>query len=256
MNVVWDPDHYLHFGGHRLRPALDLMARVPVSAPERIVDLGCGAGNVARFLGEYWPHARITGVDQSPEMLAKAFNEGLDVTWVEADLRAWSPDEAPNLIFSNAVLQWCDDHETLLPRLLSFVAPGGVLAVQMPRNHGAASHTCMAAAAKAGPWADKLAPLLREQPVAEPDYYYDLLSPLAWRLDIWETEYSQILEGENPVVEWIRGTALKPLLDALDDEEKAGFEANYAKRIAAAYPPSANGKTLFPFRRLFIIAQH
>lgn len=238
-----------------MRPALDLMARVPASAPERIVDLGCGAGNVTRFIGEYWPRARIIGVDSSPEMLAKAFAEGLDVTWLEADLRDWQPEEAPDLIFSNAVLHWCDDHDTLLPRLLEFLAPRGVLAMQMPRNHHAPSHTCMVEAARSGPWAEKLRPFLREQPVAPPDYYYDLLTPLTWRLDIWETEYCHVLDGDNPVVEWTRGSALKPLLDALDVEEQTAFEADYAKRIAAAYPPSGNGKTLFPFRRLFVIAQ-
>jgi len=254
--VAWDPDHYLHFGGHRIRPALDLMARIPVSAPERIVDLGCGAGNVARFLGEYWPRARITGVDSSPEMLTKAFAEGLDVTWLEADIAEWVPDEPPDVIFSNAALHWCDDHATLLPRLLGLIAPGGVLAIQMPRNHAAPSHTCMAAAAKSGPWAQKLTPILREQPVQPPAFYYDLLSPLVWRLDIWETEYCQVLDGDNPVVEWTRGTALKPLLDALDDDdEKTAFEADYAQRIESAYPQRGDGKTLFPFRRLFIIAQ-
>jgi trans-aconitate 2-methyltransferase len=185
--VAWDPDRYLHFGGYRIRPALDLMARVPLAAPDRIVDLGCGAGNITRYIADYWPNARICGIDSSPEMLARAFAEGLDVTWLEADLRAWRPDDALDLIFSNAALQWCDEHHELVPQLLGYLAPRGVLAIQMPRNYGAPSHTCMAEAAAAGPWAEKLRPLLRQLPVAAPDFYYDLLSPLSWRLDIWET---------------------------------------------------------------------
>ncbi len=254
--MSWDPDHYLHFGGHRVRPALDLMGRVPLATPERIADLGCGPGNVTRLLNDYWPRARITGVDNSPEMLSKAFAEGLDVTWLEADIREWAPEEPFDLIFSNAALQWCDGHEELFPALFSFVAPQGVLAVQMPRNHQAPSHVCMTEAVRAGSWASTLEPHLREQPVAEPRFYHHLLAPLAWRVDIWESEYLQVLQGENPVVEWTRGTALKPLLDALVDEgERADFEAAYAERIAHAYPPDEDGKTYFPFRRLFIIAQ-
>jgi trans-aconitate 2-methyltransferase len=253
--VAWDPDNYLHFGGHRIRPALDLMARVPLSTPERIVDLGCGTGNIARFLKDYWPGARLTGVDSSAEMLARAFADGLDVTLIEADLREWQPEDAPDLIFSNAVLHWCDDHAALFPRLLNFLAPRGVLAIQMPRNHSAPSHTCMTEAARSGPWAEKLEPVLREQPVETPEYYYDVLKPHAWRLDIWETDYMQVLEGDNPVVDWTRGTALKPLLDELDENEKIAFEFEYARRLQAAYPKAGDGKTLFPFKRLFIIAQ-
>jgi len=253
--VAWDPDNYLHFGGHRIRPALDLMARVPLTTPERIVDLGCGTGNIARFMKDYWPSARLTGVDNSAEMLARAFADGLDVTLIEADLTEWQPEDAPDLIFSNAVLHWCDDHAELFPRLFDFLAPRGVLAIQMPRNHSAPSHTCMAEAVRSGPWADKLAPVLREQPVETPEFYYDVLKPNAWRLDIWETDYMQVLEGDNPVVDWTRGTALKPLLDALDENEQIAFEFEYARRIQAAYPKAADGKTLFPFKRLFIIAQ-
>ncbi len=254
MTVTWDPTRYLAFAGPRLQPAIDLLARVALAAPAEVVDLGCGAGNVTRLLAQRWPAARVTGVDSSPEMLARAATEAPGIAWSQADVAAWSPAAPVDLVFSNAALHWLDGHAALFPRLLAALKPGGVLAVQMPRNHCAPSHTGMAAAAAAGPWATKLEPLLRRQPVAEPGFYYDLLVPRVAALDIWETEYLHVLEGADPVVRWTSGTALKPLLDALGERERADFVADYAARMRVAYPPRPDGKTLFPFRRLFILA--
>jgi trans-aconitate 2-methyltransferase len=250
----WDPAKYLEFAGPRLRPALDLLARVPATAPAEVHDLGCGAGNVTRLLRERWPEARVTGVDGSAAMLAAARAAVPGVAWVQADLATWRPPRPADLVFSNAALHWLDDHAALFPRLAASLAPGGVLAVQMPRNHGAPSHTEMVAAAEAGPWAARLAPALRTRPVAEPAVYHDILAPHVARLDIWETEYLHVLEGPNPVVEWTRGSALKPLLDRLEEPARSAFAAEYAARIARAYPPRPDGRTLFPFRRLFIVA--
>ena len=250
----WDPSQYLKFSGPRLQPALDLLARIGTEAPATVVDLGCGAGNVTRLMTRRWPDARISGIDGSAEMLAKARAEDGDIEWLEADLKTWSPPRPADVVFSNAVFHWLDHHESLFPHLLSQVAPGGVLAVQMPRNHGAASHAYMIEAAHAGPWRAALEPVLRPSPVAPPEAYYDILAPRAAVLNIWETVYTHVLEGDNPVVEWTRGTALKPLLDALDDGPREAFLAEYAARIAAAYPRRADGRTLFPFRRLFILA--
>lgn len=253
--TAWDPQQYLRFAGHRLRPAIDLLTQIDLSSPSRIVDLGCGAGNVTVLLRDRWPGAAVTGVDGSAEMLAKAREAAPDIAWVEADMGAWAPEAPPDLIYSNAALHWLGGHGTLFPRLLDAVAPGGVLAVQMPRNFGAPSHTLMAEAARAGPWRDTLEPLLKPSPVAEPAFYHDLLAPRAAALDIWETEYLQALEGDDPVAEWTKGTWLKPLLDALDGPERAGFEADYRARVRAAYPRRPDGRTLFPFRRLFLIAR-
>ena len=250
----WDPGKYLEFAAPRLRPALDLLGRVPLQTPATIYDLGCGAGNVTRLLAERWPAAAVTGVDGSPAMLATARAAVPAVTWLEADLATWRPPRPADLLFSNAALHWLDGHERLFPRLVADLASGGVLAVQMPRNHGAPSHTEMVAAAEAGPWRERLTPLLRARPVAEPAVYHDILAPHVSRLDVWETEYLHALEGQNPVVEWTRGSALKPLLDALAEPERSGFLAEYSRRIARAYPPRPGGRTLFPFRRLFIVA--
>jgi trans-aconitate 2-methyltransferase len=250
----WDPAKYLEFAGPRLQPALDLLSRVPLHAPAAVYDLGCGAGNVTRFLAERWPSAAVTGVDGSPAMLARARAAVPTLTWQEADLGTWRPPRPADLLFSNAALHWLDDHAHLFPRLIEGLAPGGVLAVQMPRNHRAPSHTAMVTAAEAGSWRERLRPLIRAHPTGEPAFYYDAITPHVSHLDIWETEYLHVLEGENPVVEWTRGSALKPLLDGLEEPERSRFEAEYASRVARAYPPRPDGRTLFPFRRLFIVA--
>jgi trans-aconitate 2-methyltransferase len=252
--VPWDPAQYLKFAGHRLRPALDLLNRIDLSAPSAVYDLGAGTGNVTRLLRARWPDAAITGVDDSAEMLAKAAAESPDVTWEQADLSTWRPSRPADLIFSNAALHWLPDHAKLFPALLAGLAPGGVLAVQIPRNFSAPSHTSISEAARSGPWRAKLEPLLRPAPVAEPDVYYGLLASMAASLDMWETEYVQILEGDDPVKEWVKGTWLRPLLDALSGHERDDFENAYAALVARAYPKRADGRTLFPFRRLFILA--
>jgi len=252
--VPWDPAQYLKFAGHRLRPAIDLLGRVDLAAPAEVYDLGCGTGNVTRLLKDRWPDARVTGVDASPDMLARAAVGAPDIRWEPADLAAWAPPGRPDLIFSNAALHWVGDHRRLFPALLGALAPGGVLAVQMPRNFGAPSHTLIAEAARSGPWRAILEPLLRPDPVPEPSFYYGLLAPGAASLDLWETEYLQVLEGERPVVEWTKGTWLRPLLDALEEPDRARFEARYAEMVARAYPPCPDGRTLFPFRRFFAVA--
>ena len=250
----WDPSQYLKFAGPRLRPALDLLARIEAEAPRTVYDLGCGAGNVTRLLAGRWPDASVTGVDGSASMLAKARTGGGAVDWIEADLAKWTPGTPADVLYSNAAFHWLDDHATLCPRLHAHLGTGGVFAVQMPRNHGAPSHTLMVETARSGPWSARLEPVLRPAPVAPPEAYYDILAPITTSLEVWETIYTHVLEGPDPVVEWTRGTALKPLLDALDGDGQADFLARYAARMAAAYPPRPDGRTLFPFRRLFILA--
>jgi trans-aconitate 2-methyltransferase len=187
-------------------------------------------------------------------MLAKAATESPGIEWQQADLGTWRPERPPTVIYSNAALHWLDDHEELFPAIFASLAPGGVLAVQIPRNFSALSHTSITATALDGPWRATLEPLLRPAPVAAPEFYYDLLAPRAASLDMWETEYLQVLEGDNPVKEWTKGTWLSPLLDALDEPHRSDFEQAYAERVAAAYPQRNDSKTLFPFRRLFMIA--
>ena len=256
MRVSWDPSQYLRFADERARPAVELLARIEAASPRVVYDLGSGAGNVTRLLRLRWPEALITGVDASKEMLERARETLPGVRWVQADLATWQAPQPADVIYSNAALHWIGDHEQLFPRLMGSLTTGGVLAVQMPRNFGSASHTAIAEVARGGPWRAALEPLLRARgsPVQGPSFYYDLVEPLAARIDIWETEYIHVLSGSDPVKEWTKGTALRPFLEVLAEADRAKFEERYAQLVAKAYPPRPDGRTLFPFRRLFIVA--
>jgi len=253
---TWDPNQYLKFADHRLRPALDLMARIPLDSPRGIYDLGCGPGNITRLLAERWPGAAVTGIDSSADMLAKARREAPDVAFRQADIAHWSPPAPADLLFSNATLHWLDDHALLLPRLAAQLAPGGVLAIQLPCNRDSPSHLLMDATAVDGPWRTRLSQVRQVyRSVETPDAYYRILAPVARQVDIWETTYLHVLEGDNPIVEWTKGTALRPYLDVLDEQERGAFLAAYSARIAAAYPKQPDGRTLLAFRRIFFIAR-
>jgi trans-aconitate 2-methyltransferase len=251
--MTWNPEQYLKFSQPRLRPAIDLLARVDAE-PKLAFDLGCGAGNVTRLLAERWPRAVIVGIDDSAEMLTRAAKGLPAVRWVQQSLATWRAEAPADLIYTNAALHWLPDHARLFPHLVSQLAPGGTLAVQMPRNFLAPSHTLIGETVDSGPWRARLQHLLSPPPVGDPHFYHQLLVPLASSLDIWETEYLQVLEGKDPVKEWTKGTWLKQFLDSLaSDDERNDFEADYARRLLKAYPPQSDGKTLFPFRRLFIV---
>lgn len=251
--MAWDPAQYLKFADHRLRPAIDLLNRIDAEAPAEVFDLGAGTGNVTRLLKRRWPNAHVTGVDGSAEMLSRAA-EIPDISWQHSDLADWRAPRPADVIYSNAALHWLGDHHALFPALLRSLAPGGVLAVQMPRNFLAPSHALVADAARQGPWRTTLETLLRPVPVEEPSFYYDVLAPHAGSVDLWETEYLHVLEGPDPVKEWMKGSWLSPLLAALPEPERSDFEAHYAGLVAEAYPRRTDGRTLLPFRRLFIVA--
>lgn len=256
----WDPAQYARFSDHRLRPALELMSRISLEAPSIIYDLGCGTGQITRMMSQQWPKAQVFGVDNSREMLDRAAAEADDVQWIEADIREWTPDGAPDLIFSNAALQWVEGHDGLFPRLAGFVRRGGCLAVQMPMSWGLASHRLMRevlanGGLDGGPIGrDALRDSVARNWVAGPETYYDLLAGDGRTLDIWTTEYLQVLVGKDPVVEWVKGTGLRPILHDLDDDSREQFIAEYTRRVALAYPPRADGDTVYPFRRLFMVA--
>jgi len=256
----WDPTIYATFADHRLRPALELLARVPLDAPAVVYDLGCGTGEVTRIIAERWPDADVSGIDNSAEMLAKAGTVPGRVRWIEADIRDWQPEAGPDLIYSNATLHWLDGHHELFPRLLGWLNPGGCLAVQMPQSWPAPSHRLMRETlADGGPHGESIGPETVRQAVArnwvhDAGTYYDLLAARVRDLDIWETEYLQVLEGEDSVLAWVTGTGLRPILNGLGDDDRAVFLAEYARRLRAAYPMRPDGRTLYPFRRLFIVA--
>lgn len=251
--MTWDPALYARFAAPRLRPALDLLAQIPLDAPARITDLGCGSGQITQIMAERWPMAQVVGVDQSPHMLDLA-PQGR-CRWICSDMALWRADPPQDLIFSNAALHWLDEHERLFGALAGQVAVGGVMAVQMPRNHQAPSHQLILETAAQGPWADRLRPVLRPCPVGGPEEYYRILAPLCRQVEIWETSYLHVLEGDNPVLDWTRGSTLRPLLAALPEDMAKDFLAAYGDRLKAAYARQADGKTLLPFRRLFMVAR-
>ncbi len=259
--MSWNPGQYLQYEDARLRPALDLLARIGVAAPASVVDLGCGAGNVSRQLAHRWPAARIEGVDGDAAMLerARAATAGDGrFSWTQSDLAAWRPRPSVDVLYSNAALHWLDDHARLFPALFATVAPSGVMAVQMPDNFRAPSHQALFDVASRVPWRERLAPHVRRAPVAAIAAYHEWLEPLAASLDLWAAEYLQWLpkrsDGEHPIVAWTRGTALVPFVAALEDGERQAFVDAFAVRVEEAYPRRGDGSVLFPFRRIFIVA--
>jgi trans-aconitate 2-methyltransferase len=250
--AAWDDAQYLKFGDERTRAARDLLFRVPLARAEHIVDLGCGPGNSTALLRERWPGARITGVDNAPEMLARAGKDHPDIAWVLDDAATYVPDPPADLLFANAVFHWVPDHGALFPALLDRLRPGGVLAVQMPHSFDEPSHRLMR---------ETRAAVAPRQPVAgaavavgDAAFYYDLLAPRARAVDVWRTTYAHVMADAEAIVEWVKGTGLRPYLDDLDEPTRARFLDAYGRAVAAAYPPRADGKRLYPFPRLFIVA--
>jgi trans-aconitate 2-methyltransferase len=253
--TTWDSEQYLRFAEERTRPCRDLAARVALASPRAIVDLGCGPGNSAAVLRERWPGTDVTGIDNAPDMLARARRDHPDFRWEEGDIGSWRPGQTFDLVFSNAALQWVPDHAALLPRLLSYVAEGGALAFQMPANFDAPAHRLMRELAATPRFQDALSGPVREWHVEDVADYYDILSPHASRLDLWATEYQHVMAGAAAITEWYKGTGLRPFLDALPDAAAQGaFLAEYTALVAAAFPARRDGRVLFPFRRVFAVA--
>ncbi|HJU83609.1 MAG TPA: trans-aconitate 2-methyltransferase [Holophagaceae bacterium] len=253
-SLTWNPTQYLQFADTRTRPAADLLARVDLTAPGFVVDLGCGPGNSTELLNRRWPGARILGVDGSPQMVAAARAAHPEWEWQESDIADWTAPEPADLLFANAALHWLPDHAALLPRLLAQLAPGGSLAVQMPRNFDASAHQLIRRTAEEGPWRSHFLNIQDWHPPLEPAAYYGILAPHVRHLDLWETEYLQIMDGPERIVEWAKGTALLPFLGRLDGGERGDFLARYTEAVAEAYPRQPDGKVLFPFKRLFFVA--
>jgi trans-aconitate 2-methyltransferase len=254
---TWDAEQYLRFDDERTRPCRELAARVAIADPDRVIDLGCGPGNSTAVLAERWPKAELTGLDSSPEMVVAARRADPRPAWRVGDIAAWANENGQtyDVVFSNAALQWVDDHPGVFPKLLNHVAPGGALAIQMPGNFDAAAHRIMRELTASPVWRDRFPTRgVREWYVHDLATYYDILAPAA-AVDIWQTEYLHILADSAAIVEWYKGTGLRPFLDALaDDEQRADFLAQYLQCIHQAYPAQRDGRVIFPFRRFFLIA--
>jgi trans-aconitate 2-methyltransferase len=253
----WDPAIYERYKLYRDRAALDLLLQIPGDLdPRQIWDLGCGTGEHAAVLAARHPDASVSGLDASPQMLAVARRRESRVEWIDGDVAAFAPKTAADLIFTNAALQWAPDHQALFPRLAGLLARGGVFACQMPQTWPTAWHEALRETVADAAFADQLSTIGRSSPVAEPEAYYNWLAPICETVDIWSTTYLHVLEGEDPVVDWMMGTGLRPYLDALvDPAMRASFLDAYRERVAHAVPRRADGATLFPFPRLFILAR-
>jgi len=251
----WSAAQYLKFEHERTRPARDLLAKVPLDDPRRVVDLGCGPGNSTELLIERFPKAEVVGLDLSPAMLRQARERLPRGRFIEADLSSWTPEPGTDLLFGNAVFHWVPDHANVLRRLLQALGPGGVLAVQMPDNATQPAVALMDQLVTRGPWAAATAQVKRRhKELLRPEEYYDLFRPLCSHIDIWHTHYNHLMENHASVAEWFKGSGLRPLLAPLDAPMREAFLAKYSEEITLAYPPRCDGKVMLRFPRLFIVA--
>ena len=252
----WDPQQYQRFSRERSRPFFDLVAQVPDDAVQTVADLGCGPGNLTQTLLTRWPNATVCGVDNSLPMLEKArqLASNPKLHFIEGDIATWKPDAPLDRIVSNAALQWVPGHEKVLQHVVSLLAPHGVLAVQMPRNFEEAAHRLLYELIQQDPWADSLSTWRERHFVQTPSWYVETLQNLGLTFDVWETIYQHLLAGEDAVLEWMKGTALRPALTRLPNEQHEPFLDAYKEILRTAYPRGPHG-TLFPFRRLFFVAR-
>jgi trans-aconitate 2-methyltransferase len=255
---MWDPGQYLRYAGERARPFFDLLARVPAEKPGFVADLGCGPGNLTATLARRWPAAEVLGVDSSPEMIAAARAEARQhprLAFTRADMRDWRPGRPVDVLVSNAALQWVPGHLEVIGRWPAMLSPGGWLAFQLPGNYDQPSHTVLKDLARSPRWRDLLADAELNRQARDPAEYLDLLASAGCEVDAWETTYLHVLQGTDPVVEWYRGTGLRPVLSRLTPEQAEEFLADYRAGVSQAYPAAPYG-TVLPFRRVFVVATH
>ncbi|MFG1703821.1 trans-aconitate 2-methyltransferase [Nonomuraea sp. M3C6] len=251
---IWDPETYAVYADERSRPFIELISRVGAVDPDYVVDAGCGSGELTVELGKRWPRATVEGFDSSPAMITKARKLETPVRFAVADVDTWRPDRPMDVIVSNAVLQWVPAHRDVLEHWVEALAPGGWLAFQVPGNFDAPSHVAIRELCASRAWSDRLGDVTRANPVGDPVDYLDLLNDCGCQVDAWETTYTHVLRGADPVLDWVSGTALRPILDLLDQDEQRRFKQDLAKPLAEAYPARSYG-TPFPFRRIFVVAQ-
>lgn len=250
----WNSTLYLKFASERTQPAKDLVQRIELELPSKIIDLGCGPGNSTEVLFQRWPHAQITGVDNSPHMIQEAQAKHPNRTWDIADMKHWAASEPLSLIFSNAAIQWLDHHDLHLQHWMSSLEPGGALAFQIPSSTYALVRQLIHQISHAPKWNERLASARNSLTMHSPALYYDILAPLSHRIDLWETEYFHVLPSHQAIIEWMQGTGLRPFLHPLTATEQNEFLSELLQQVEMGYPLQRDGTVLFPFRRMFAIA--
>ena len=250
----WDPDVYNRYADERGRPFVELLARIRVDSATAVADLGCGPGNLTALLASRWPEATVIGVDSSVEMIAAAGSLATDrLRFVVGDLATWEPDGEVDVVIANAALHWVPGHVDLLARFASWLRPGGALAFQVPDNFGEPSHLLLHELRDSSRWRDRVGEGAdRSAGVERPERYLRAFVAAGLDADVWQTEYLHVLPGEDAVLNWVRGTALRPVLSVLDTDEQEEFVGSYAEALRAAYPRHEFG-TVFPFRRTFAV---
>lgn len=251
--AVWDPARYLQFADDRARPFLDLIAQIPIN-PATIVDLGCGPGHLTKHLRAQWPDAEILGIDESAAMIGRAIGDNTDplANFDVADVTEWTPNRTYDLMISNAMFQWVPDQFAVIDRLLGHLSDGGAFAIQVPNGHDAPFRTALAELAAAEPYLEHLADV-RPLPRLDAELYLEFFFDRGFRVNAWETTYLHVLDGDDPVFDWISGTGARPYLQALPAEHRKPFVTELKKRLSEAYPRREWG-TLLPFRRSFAVA--
>ena len=248
----WSAAQYLKFEDERSRPVQDLITRIPI-VPHKIIDIGCGPGNSTELLFQHWPQAELFGFDNSPDMIRKAQERVPEAEFYRSDIHSFNPDQSIDLLFSNAVFQWLPDHMSELQRLINELKSGAALAVQMPDNLGEPMHVAMRELSAEGEWKEKLSGIARN-PLPSVTEYYNALSPQASSLDIWHVIYNHTMDSVDAIVEWVKGAALRPFLEPLNEQETVSFLQAYKERLKQTYPLTSDGKVLLRFPRLFIVA--
>lgn len=253
--IRWNPDQYLKFAGERTQPSIDLAARIETENPGSVIDIGCGPGNSTQVLRNRWPGAKITGFDSSPAMIERAMADHPDAEWITGDASSFVFKSKYDVVFSNAALQWMQNHEALIPRMYDIVAGRGALAVQVPADFESPLRRTLISVSEEPKWSKYTAGCDHLLNYRTAGYYYDILSKLSGRVDLWETTYYHILSSHADLVEWYKGTGMRPFLERLpDDGSRKSFEQEVLDGCKQEYELRPDGNVLYPFKRIFFVA--
>jgi len=252
----WDPQQYLQFKHERTQPSRDLVARIDIDDPKTIIDVGCGPGNSTQILNTRWPNAVIVGLDNSEKMIERARKDYPNQQWMVGDALTYTTNQAYDIVFSNAAIQWIPNHDVLIPRLFQLAQKNGILAIQVPANHESPLYRIIVRTSQKRKWRAFTKGYELAITYHNAEYYYNALVSLTQKVALWETTYYHILKSHQDLIEWYRSTAMKPILDRLQtDERRADFEEEVLSESKEYYALQRDGRIIYPFKRLFFTAR-